>query len=648
MKGAAVAVALVVGAQVGEARAQTPVEAYSAAPTFELIDLSPSGDLVARINVIGDQRAVIVTNLSTGENLAAAPVGDLKVRDLQWIGEDRVLIVTSQTRSIPEYGMENTEVFFGLILNVRDGSMLQALANTDNVLGALFDTIDVRRTDRGDELLVRGLSLAGDRQFDLFRIDFTNGKGRVASRLTYEDQNAVVDPDGEVIATERYDDIRRRWSLMLPIGRNDLLRASWTLEAPVDTPTLVGLGRGPRTVIVIARRPDLTPDADYRVAFEVNVDTEEWTRLPVDSDPDGFVYHPATHLLIGSSRIDEDGIHYEFFDEAAKQRWTAIERAFAGKRPRLVSWSADLHQVVVFTDIGESGTYHLVDFDKGQANILGKAYPSIADAQVGATRAIRYTAADGLVIHGYLTLPPGVEAPSGLPLVVLAHGGPASRDVIGFDWWVQALASRGYAVLQANFRGSTDYGREFLEAGYGEWGRKMQTDLSDGVRWLAERGAIDPARVCIVGASYGGYAAMAGLTIDHGVYRCAVSVGGVSDLRRRVNREAREGIKHDNQTVRYWNRFMGAERLNDRGLDDLSPAYHAAEADGPLLLIHGQDDTVVNIEQSRVMAEAMNRAGKSVRLVELTGEDHWQSRVAGRQQMLTETIQFLEANNPPR
>jgi dipeptidyl aminopeptidase/acylaminoacyl peptidase len=648
MKGAAVAVALVVGAQVGEARAQTPVEAYSAAPTFELIDLSPSGDLVARINVIGDQRAVIVTNLSTGENLAAAPVGDLKVRDLQWIGEDRVLIVTSQTRSIPEYGMENTEVFFGLILNVRDGSMLQALANTDNVLGALFDTIDVRRTDRGDELLVRGLSLAGDRQFDLFRIDFTNGKGRVASRLTYEDQNAVVDPDGEVIATERYDDIRRRWSLMLPIGRNDLLRASWTLEAPVDTPTLVGLGRGPRTVIVIARRPDLTPDADYRVAFEVNVDTEEWTRLPVDSDPDGFVYHPATHLLIGSSRIDEDGIHYEFFDEAAKQRWTAIERAFAGKRPRLVSWSADLHQVVVFTDIGESGTYHLVDFDKGQANILGKAYPSIADAQVGATRAIRYTAADGLVIHGYLTLPPGVEAPSGLPLVVLAHGGPASRDVIGFDWWVQALASRGYAVLQANFRGSTDYGREFLEAGYGEWGRKMQTDLSDGVRWLAERGAIDPARVCIVGASYGGYAAMAGLTIDHGVYRCAVSVGGVSDLRRLVNREAREGNKHDNQTVRYWTRYMGAERLNDRGLDDLSPAYHAAEADGPLLLIHGQDDTVVNIEQSRVMAEAMNRAGKSVRLVELTGEDHWQSRVAGRQRMLTETIQFLEANNPPR
>ena len=648
MKGAAAAVALVVVAHGGEARAQAPVEAYAAAPTFEKIELSPSGDLVARINVIGEQRAVIVTNLSTGENLAAAPVGDIKVRDLKWIGEDRVLIVTSQTRSIPEYGMENSEVFFGLVLNVRDGGMVQALANTDNVLGALYDVIEVRHTDRGDELLVRGLSLAGDRQVDLFRIDFSNGKGRVASRLTYEDWNAVVDPAGEVIATERYDNVRRRWSLMLPIGRNDLLRASWTLEAPVDTPTLVGMGRDPRSVIVVARRPDLAPDADYRIPFEVNVDTGEWTRLPIETDPDGFVYHPATHLLIGASRVDEDGTHYDFFDDAARQRWTAIERAFAGKRPKLESWSADLHQVVVFTDVGDSGTYHLVDFDKGQANVLGKAYPTITDDQVGATRMIRYTAADGLVIHGYLTLPPGVEAPSGLPLVVLAHGGPASRDVIDFDWWTQALASRGYAVLRANFRGSTDYGEDFLEAGYGEWGRKMQTDLSDGVRWLANQGAIDPARVCIVGASYGGYAAMAGLTIDHGVYRCAVSVGGVSDLRRMVNREARGTASRDNQAVRYWNRFMGAERLNDRGLDELSPAFRAAEADGPLLLIHGRDDTVVDIEQSRVMAEAMNRAGKSVQLVELAGEDHWLSRADTRQRMLTEMIRFLEANNPPR
>jgi dipeptidyl aminopeptidase/acylaminoacyl peptidase len=218
--------------------------------------------------------------------------------------------------------------------------------------------------------------------------------------------------------------------------------------------------------------------------------------------------------------------------------------------------------------------------------------------------------------------------------------------VAGFDWWAQALASRGYAVLQANFRGSTGYGRDFLEAGYGEWGRKMQTDLSDGVRWLAAEGIIDPERVCIVGASYGGYAAMAGLALDGEVYRCGVSVGGVSDLRRMVNWEARLERQRDTQTIRYWNRFMGAARLNDRAVDDLSPAFLAASVDSPLLLIHGKDDTVVPIEQSRIMAEALRRAGKPVELVELPGEDHWLSRSETRRQMLIETVRFLEANNP--
>jgi dipeptidyl aminopeptidase/acylaminoacyl peptidase len=305
-----------------------------------------------------------------------------------------------------------------------------------------------------------------------------------------------------------------------------------------------------------------------------------------------------------------------------------------------------MDQVIIFTDVGESGLYQIVDFQRGKADILAEAYPAIPDDQVGAIRFIEYEAADGLEIPGYLTLPPGVTEPKGLPLVVLPHGGPAAQDTIGFDWWAQALASRGYAVLQPNFRGSTGYGLDFMEAGYGEWGRKMQTDLSDGVRWLAGQGVIDPSRVCIVGASYGGYAAMAGVTIDRGVYRCAVAVAGVSDLRRFVNWSARQENRSDSQTVRYWNRFMGVEKLNDRGLDALSPAHLAAGVDSPLLLIHGRDDTVVPIEQSRFMADAMRRAGKPTELIELSGEDHWLSRAETRQKMLAETVRFLEVNNP--
>jgi len=280
--------------------------------------------------------------------------------------------------------------------------------------------------------------------------------------------------------------------------------------------------------------------------------------------------------------------------------------------------------------------------------VIGYAYPDLNADLVGEMRAIRYAAGDGMEIPGYLTLPPGVTEPRDLPLVVLPHGGPAARDTMGFDWWAQGLASRGYAVLQPNFRGSAGLGDEHLEAGYGEWGLKMQTDLSDGVRYLAAEGIIDPQRVCIVGASYGGYAALAGPTLDPGVYRCAVSVAGVSDLRTMVQWSAAQAGRRDSPVVRYWNRFMGAERLGDRSLDDRSPAFRAAEADAPILLLHGWDDTVVPYDQSRIMAEALERAGRPYELVRLDGEDHWLSREATRQRMLNETVRFLETHNPPR
>ena len=167
-------------------------------------------------------------------------------------------------------------------------------------------------------------------------------------------------------------------------------------------------------------------------------------------------------------------------------------------------------------------------------------------------RNLTYLAADGLAISGFLTLPRDLPEKN-LPLVVMPHGGPAVQDTQRFDWWAQALADQGYAVLQPNYRGS-DVNFKFIEAGYGEWGRKMQTDLSDGVEYLAKAGIVDPSRVCIVGASYGGYAALAGVTLQSGIYRCAVSVAGLSDLPRMRSwtNETQLG-----RVSRYWDRFWG-------------------------------------------------------------------------------------------
>lgn len=631
------------------APAPAPLEAYGSTPAIELIQLSPSGELIARITVTGETRAIAVTRIATGENLFVGDISIVKVRDLRWIGEDRVLVVTSQTRRIASLGVPRSELFFGQVVDLNTRRVVQVLDRTPDVLAVLYGAASVRSTDEGDALFVRGVNVAND-QINLHRIDLRTGRGRAVAYMDRTTDDYVLDGEGKVIAMSRYDERTGRWSLRLPQGQN--YREAWAVDTPVDTPAFHGMGRTPRTIVIGADRPDLAPE-DARsessdVLFEVNVDTGDWSRLPFEHHPDVLVHHPRTRLLIGGGRTEEDGSRYEFLDSQASRRWHSVERAFKDKAPELVSWNDAMNQVVVFTDTGEAGRYHLVDFSLGVADILADAYPAIAPEQVGAVRPIRYAARDGLDIPGYLTLPPGVSEPSGLPLVVLAHGGPASQDVAGFDWWAQALASRGYAVLQANFRGSTGYGRAFLEAGYGEWGRKMQTDLSDGVRWLAAEGVIDPARVCIVGASYGGYAAMAGLTLDSDVYRCGVSVAGVSDLRRMVNWEAQQERYRDSQTVRYWNRFMGAERLNDRALDDLSPAHLAASVDSPLLLIHGKDDTVVPIEQSRIMAQALREAGKPHELIELAGEDHWLSRPTTRQRMLAETLRFLEAHNPVR
>jgi len=183
-----------------------------------------------------------------------------------------------------------------------------------------------------------------------------------------------------------------------------------------------------------------------------------------------------------------------------------------------------------------------------------------------------------------------------------------------------------------------------MASGFGQWGRAMQTDLSDGVRALAVQGVIDAKRVCIVGASYGGYAALAGAALQPGVYRCAASVAGPSDLQRMISWTKRE---QTTETERYWLRFMGADGVHDERLADISPAAHADQVQAPILLVHGKDDTVVPYEQSLLMAEALKRAAKPYLMVTLNHEDHWLTHGATRLQMLQAVMDFLEKNNPP-
>lgn len=626
-----------------------PLHVYGGEPRIDMITLSPSGERIARVEAVDGLRALVVSRLNDMTVLAGVPIGRAKVRALSFIDEDRVLVMTSQTESLAELGVGRFEMSVGHIVDVKTRKVALVLGQTEGVMASPYGGIQVHHTAAGPLVLTLGQDVLQG-EINLYRIDLSNGRGRSVRRMSMEVESFVADADGTVVAVSEYLERTGKWTLKLL--QNGNLREVWRTVALLDQPRLIGLGRTADTVLVSAQRPDLAISSDVSEdgfqLFEVSLNNGAWQRLDVQDYPRGLVYSPFTQLLIGVAHREDMGMRYSFFDDVAAQRWRAIERAFPDQYPIPASWSRDMGAMLVFINRADSGHYQLVDFKTGQGRIAGELFPDLPPSKVGELRHLTYAARDGLEIPAYMTLPPGVSEPSGLPLVVLPHGGPAAYDEGGYDYWAQALASRGYAVLQPNFRGSTGYGRDFLEAGYGQWGRKMQTDLSDGVQHLAKMGLIDPARVCIMGGSYGGYAAMAGLALEEDVYRCAVSINGVSDLRRMLNWTAsRLGTRPD-ASVRYWSRFMGAEGVRDRALDAFSPAMQVERVTAPLLLVHGKDDTVVPIEQSRVMASAMREAGKTVELIELSGEDHWLSQSETRTRMLQEAVRFLEAHNPPR
>ena len=624
-----------------------PLTAYGSLPSFELVTLSPSGRRVAFITVVGEDRTLVLIDMATKEQVGGAAVGQVKVRNLDWIDEDQVLITTSSSQSFPDIGIVEQELYSAQIYNAAQAKIVRMFDGTRGVLPFLFGNVRIVDRDEGPLVVVRAYAFENPERLDLYRIETATGRARLEEVMGRRVESYILDASGESVARAEYEPASRVWSLHLRNGSN--FREAWRTVAPLDAPYLVGLGMQGDSVIINGDRPDMSQpgreDAEY---FDVNLATGVWRPVRFEFRPDSLLFHPVTRRMIGATRSTNEGRIYAFADPAANTLWARIEQTFAGRSPNLVGFSNDLQKAVVYTVSSQDpGTYYALDFAAGSLMKIGGAYEGIRPEQVAPVRAVEYAAADGLMIHGYLTIPPGVEDPRGLPLVVLPHGGPASHDVRTFDYWAQAIASRGYAVLQPNFRGSTDRGDAFKEAGYGEWGLKMQTDLSDGVRWLAEQGMIDPDRVCIAGGSYGGYAALAGVTLEKGVYRCAVSYAGVSDLRRMVTDIARDTGHHDNETLRYWTRFMGADGAGDRSLDRRSPAFLAAQADAPILLLHGRDDYVVPIVQSRVMADALRGAGKPHEFIELEGEDHWLSRSTSRQRMLNETVRFLEIHNPP-
>jgi dipeptidyl aminopeptidase/acylaminoacyl peptidase len=469
----------------------------------------------------------------------------------------------------------------------------------------------------------------------LFKYNVADARMQVISTGVYNATNGLVDAAGRVTGVLIYKSDDKKWELHLP--QEGRMRVAASGNAALDLPMLLGFSIAGDAIMV------QSIEGDKSLWKPLLLKDGSWGE-PMESIGEPILERKSGRMIGAIGRAG-----CVFFDNELKARWNAVLSAFPDERVDLISSSDDFGKILVRVFGPADGyIYALFDWSSHHTYILGKVYDGLV--AVAEVKAVSYSAGDGLTIPAYLTLPRGKAAAS-LPLIVLPHGGPVEADTDRFDWWPQALAAQGYAVLQPNYRGS-NLGYAFLAKGFGEYGRKMQTDVSDGVGYLAKQGIIDPKRVCIVGASYGGYVALAGITMQPEVYRCAVSVAGLSNLKRMLqwtNLQSTSFSERHGDSVRqrFWDRFMGVTGPNDPALAAISPIEHVSAVQGRVLLIHGKDDTVVPYDQSDVMVSALKRAGKSVEFVTLKNEDHWLSRSATRLQMLEATVAFLRANNPP-
>jgi dipeptidyl aminopeptidase/acylaminoacyl peptidase len=603
---------------------------------LEDVAISPDGTKLAFVRTKEDHRNLVVAPLNGAQILGGLRVGDAKLRSVEWVDDDNILATVSSTSPPPFGFIGATREWFQLAafnvsklkLNFLDFEVSNA--RTFNVV--VGDTA-VREVSGHSMLYVPGYCVRDRTIPCLFSFSFPDRRARVIDESSEPETDWLVDESGNIAARLVYRDDKKLWQIRSHNEGRWAETASGS--AAIDIPRVLGFS---------------ADGADIIVRFLENGDPI-WKPLNRKDNTWGsplangmafsrVIEDRKSGRIIGGAR-EVGSSQYVFFDNELQAHWNAVLRAFPDERVRLVSHSDDFSRMVLEVfGLKDGFVYALYDWYGHRATILGRGYEDVtAPAKM---IAITYPAADGLRIPGFLTLPRGLEEKN-LPLIVLPHGGPAAADTLHFDWWAQALAAQGYAVLQPNFRGSA-LDSKFMEAGYGEWGRRMQTDLSDGVRYLTREGVIDPKRVCIVGASYGGYAALAGVALDTGVYRCAVSVAGISDLplfrRWTIDNKL-------SWSQRYWDRFMGASDQKDPALIAISPIEHVNAVNVPVLLIHGKDDTVVPYEQSEVMLSALKRAGKPVELVTLKHEDHWLSRSDTRLQMLQASVAFLKANNPP-
>jgi dipeptidyl aminopeptidase/acylaminoacyl peptidase len=580
-----------------EAAPIIPMQDFFRNPENAYFSLSPDGKKIAFTKPVNQRMNIFCTVIGSGDTIQLTNFTDRDVQAYFWKG-DKIVYVKDKG------GDEN----FHLYVVGSNGLNQKDLTPFEKVNVQIIDDLELH-----DDQLLIGINKDNPQLFDAYQLNLATDSLTLEARNPGGVSQWITDHNGNLRVAVQSDGVNS--VILHRANKNEpfksVLRTTFKegiqpLVFTADNKDLFALSNLNRDKMALVRF-DIVNGKELEVLYEhpqVDINDIEYSKVrKVITSAECIVAKPERH----------------FFDSSTAKIYADLQQQL-GKQDEIIitghNQKEDLLLVRTISDRSLGATY-LYEVGSKKLEKIAERAPWLVREQLCEMKPVSYKAKDGLTVHGYLTTPKGVEAKN-LPVVINPHGGPWARDEWGWNPEVQFLANRGYAVLQINFRGSTGYGRAFWEAGFKEWGKKMQQDITDGVEWLIKEGIADPKRVGIYGASYGGYATLSGITFTPELYACAVDYVGVSNL-----------FTFMKTVPPYWAPFMQMmyEMVGDPVKDSVllheaSPVFFVDKIKAPLFIAQGANDPRVNKAESDQIVEALKKRGVKVEYMVKDNEGH--------------------------
>ncbi len=605
--------------------------------------MSPNGTYVAAVRMEEGKRLLLFLDLRKGTSVVVEIDPRSEPSSLRWVSDERVVVeladrdgdLAAPVSRGEIYAVNATgrggEIIFGYRGELSTGSRIPK-AERDAAWGYV---VAARRDGRHVVVGAREMRDVGDRQVHLYDLDAYSGVKTLIVHSPIREAGFLTDEDGEPRIAWGHDSEFRAKFFYREAG------GGWR-----ELASLQGVTRASQPAAFFAKGRLLYVIEEAEGRFDVvavHVDSGE-RRLVASTEtaPPALIRDQAGQVVAIESEPDLPVYSYLVPDHKICRLLRGLLAAYPGEHVRLVNWTRDGGRVLasIYSD-RDPGRYLVVDSETMTADQVLSTRPWIRPEEMAETSAFHIAASDGFRIHGYFTLPArGEGGPP--PLVVLPHGGPhLVRDDWRFNPEVQLLASEGFAVLQVNFRGSGGYGAAYQEAGYRKWGSRMTQDVVDATRFAIRKGFADPARICIYGASFGGYAAMQAAILAPDLFRCAVGYAGIYDLEL-LSRS--DGFAISRQGRGFQRAVLGDDA---EALKSASPVYNAARLTVPVLLVHGKKDRTAPIDHAERLREALEGQGRPPEWLVEADEAHGFYDEGARLRMYTRLLTFLKAHTGP-